>query len=291
MKISIITVTFNDSEGLLSTIQSVLSQNYQDLEYIIIDGGSSDNTLEIIDKYRNNISVFVSEPDDGTYDAMRKGLSKASGDWVNYMNAGDTFVSSGVVSGVASLVSKSVEPDVIYGDHIYSYNDKEELRCADIKKIYSTICLNHQSMFYRRAVLSRYSFDPQFEIVADCAQHIRAFREGCNFIDYGEPIAKFIGGGAHSVNKLKTIIEFMLALVKYSPKINPLLETEILKLFLIEIGIKNGEKMSDSRDFNLRLLKKIDELRSTNFFLSPIRKYKLYRGVIRIRENMKKVGV
>ena len=87
-KISIISVCYNAIHGIEKTIQSVLSQSYDDIEYIIIDGGSTDGTVDIIRKYSDQITYFVSEPDGGIYDAMNKGVRAATGEWINFLNAG-----------------------------------------------------------------------------------------------------------------------------------------------------------------------------------------------------------
>ena len=90
--VTVVTVTYNAQDYLEKTIQSIISQSYSDIEYIIIDGGSTDGTLDIIKKYEKNITYWVSESDNGIYDAMNKGIKKASGEWINFMNAGDGFV-------------------------------------------------------------------------------------------------------------------------------------------------------------------------------------------------------
>ena len=100
MKISVITVCYNDRERIEKTILSVLSQSYGNLEYIVIDGGSTDGTVDIIKKYANRIAYFVSESDEGIYDAMNKGLRKAVGEWVCFLNAGDLFVSESVLNTI-----------------------------------------------------------------------------------------------------------------------------------------------------------------------------------------------
>lgn len=118
MKISVVTVVYNGEAYIESCIQSVLSQNYQDLEYIVIDGGSKDNTMKIVDQYRDRIDVVVSEPDKGIYDAMNKGLKRATGDAVGTLNADDFYSAPNVISRVAELFeSKGV--DCVYGDLVY----------------------------------------------------------------------------------------------------------------------------------------------------------------------------
>ena len=119
MLISVVTVCYNAVNDIEKTIMSVLGQTYKNIEYIIIDGGSIDGTIDIINKYKEHISLFVSEPDKGIYDAMNKGLMKANGQWINFMNAGDTFASNSVISNIFGCnESDLIKYDVIYGDCI-----------------------------------------------------------------------------------------------------------------------------------------------------------------------------
>ena len=116
MKVSVITVCYNAIRGIEKTIQSVISQSHDDIEYIVIDGGSTDGTIDVIQKYRDKIAYFVSEPDGGIYDAMNKGIKAATGEWINFLNAGDVFASKDAI-----MISMSIDTDgidVIYGDSI-----------------------------------------------------------------------------------------------------------------------------------------------------------------------------
>lgn len=115
MKISIITATYNSGLTLRDTIRSVLSQSYPDIEYIIIDGGSKDNTLEIINEYKDKISKVISEPDKGIYDAMNKGIHMATGDIVGILNSDDFFTSTDVIENTAKAF-ESNDIDAVFGD-------------------------------------------------------------------------------------------------------------------------------------------------------------------------------
>ena len=113
---SIITVTYNAGKVLEDTIQSVISQTYRNVEYIIVDGGSKDNTLEIIGKYSKHINKMVSEPDKGLYDAMNKGIRMATGDYLCFLNAGDKFHEKETLQQIAETLKDKELPDVIYGE-------------------------------------------------------------------------------------------------------------------------------------------------------------------------------
>ncbi|MFT4771433.1 MAG: glycosyltransferase involved in cell wall biosynthesis [Cryomorphaceae bacterium] len=123
MKVSIITILYNAADTLEDTILSVIGQTYDDLEYIIIDGASTDGSLEIIEKYSDRIDRFVSEPDEGIYFAMNKGLQMATGDAVGILNADDTYASKEVIAKVVSQLS-AAKTDSLYGDLNYVDRDK-----------------------------------------------------------------------------------------------------------------------------------------------------------------------
>jgi glycosyltransferase involved in cell wall biosynthesis len=122
MKISIITVCFNSEQTIKATIKSVLTQSYNQVEYIIIDGASTDNTIKIIKEFSNSIDVFVSESDAGIYDAINKGIIKSSGDVVGLLHADDVFDNNSVIDNVMSLFDENV--DMIYGD--INYVDRKD---------------------------------------------------------------------------------------------------------------------------------------------------------------------
>ena len=162
--ITIITVAYNAVKDIENTILSVLNQTYPNIEYIIIDGGSTDGTLDIIKKYEDKISYWVSEPDKGIYDAMNKGTLKATGEWLNFMNAGDTFYNEQVLEKVFKDNNWS-DTDVIYGDVIYVYPDKEEIRkTTSLKRIKVGIPFCHQCVFVKTKLQQQYLFNTNYII-------------------------------------------------------------------------------------------------------------------------------
>lgn len=120
-KITVITVVLNDCQSIVKTIESVLSQTYLEVEYIIVDGQSTDGTIDLIAPYQNRVSKYISEEDAGIYDAMNKGLKLAKGSWICMMNSGDCFASNDVLEKVAKEISNNADKKVIYSDVTYDY--------------------------------------------------------------------------------------------------------------------------------------------------------------------------
>lgn len=130
MKISVVTVCYNAVDQIEETIKSVVGQTYQNIEYIVIDGGSTDGTTDIIRKYSDKISYWISEPDNGIYDAMNKGIHVATGDYINFMNAGDYFSSASAISDVVKQINAT--NDIIYGDStMIDYKGRRRFSAAD----------------------------------------------------------------------------------------------------------------------------------------------------------------
>lgn len=122
MKISIITIAYNSAETIEATIQSVIAQDYTDVEYIIIDGASKDATMDVVDRYRDQVAVVVSEPDQGIYDAMNKGVARATGEIVGILNSDDFYADNKVLSNVVTRFKES-GAEAVYADLVYVERD------------------------------------------------------------------------------------------------------------------------------------------------------------------------
>lgn len=116
MKVSIVTICFNSAETIRTALQSVIAQSYPDIEYIIVDGKSKDNTLSIVNEYKSNIAKIISEEDDGIYDAMNKGVKEATGDIIGILNSDDLYANEHVVSNMVKAIS---DADAVYADLVY----------------------------------------------------------------------------------------------------------------------------------------------------------------------------
>ena len=122
-KISVVTVSYNAVTTIEETILSVVNQTYKNIEYIIIDGGSTDGTVDIIKKYADRIDYWVSEPDKGIYDAMNKGIVKSTGEWIHFLNAGDVYLNTHILEDcIRCFNEKKVKADVLYGDVICKFD-------------------------------------------------------------------------------------------------------------------------------------------------------------------------
>lgn len=165
-KISVLTVVFNSKNELEKTIKSIIDQNYPKLEYIIIDGGSTDSTLAIIKKYESRITTWVSEKDHGIYDAMNKGINLATGDWINFMNAGDTFHTNHVINDIFG--NNSDHSDIIYGNTLLKGNNHNVISYAkSINSLKFGMAFCHQSVFVASDILKKIKFDLRYKLASD----------------------------------------------------------------------------------------------------------------------------
>lgn len=175
MKITIITVCFNRKTTIEKAINSVLNQNYNNIEYIIIDGNSTDGTKEIIESYGDRISQYISEPDKGMYDAINKGLKLATGDVVGLMHSDDEFYDNKAISRIATQFEKDKTIEGVYGDGIYVSNDLEERLIRDriggdfsLKKIKEGWLPLHPTVYLKKSLLEKYGiYDLNFKIASD----------------------------------------------------------------------------------------------------------------------------
>ncbi len=176
LKITVVTVCYNAADELEDTIQSVLNQDYPDIEYIIIDGGSTDGSIDIIKKYADRISHWVSEPDKGIYDAMNKGIAAATGQYINFMNAGDKFASKSALSEVAESLGAG-RPDVIYGDTLIQERGIEYLvKPKDLEKVMpDRLPFCHQSALVAADYHKAHPFDTTFRCAADYNMFYQAY--------------------------------------------------------------------------------------------------------------------
>lgn len=218
LKISIITVSFNSANTIEHTIQSVLQQQYPNLEYIIIDGASTDNTLNIINKYRDKISLILSEKDNGIYHAMNKGLKLATGDIIGILNSDDFYADENVLNDVA-LLFENTHADAIYAD--LQYVDANDTR--KVKRYWKSEKYKpgdflfgwmppHPTFFVRKEVYEKYGiFNENFRSAADYELMLRFIHKHQISIEYlPRVIVKMRSGGQSNItakNRIKANLE------------------------------------------------------------------------------------
>jgi glycosyltransferase involved in cell wall biosynthesis len=205
--ISIITVTYNAAGTLEETIKSVISQDYDNFEYIVIDGGSADGTADIIKKYAGHITYWVSEPDGGIYDAMNKGIRAAKGEIVNLLNAGDRYASCDVVSSFAGHFISDPKSRWAYG-LVGLYNGKDpEPVVIGRKKLDRYVEHCHQGFFYRKDLHEDYGYyDVTYKIAADHYFMLKVYKGGDKpfFLD---KLAVYYLLGGESDRRLEALAE------------------------------------------------------------------------------------
>lgn len=220
--ISVITVVFNADKVLERTFKSIRDQHYPSIEYIVIDGGSKDNTLNLINQYQSIISKWVSEPDDGLYSAMNKGLKLATGEFVIFLNAGDVFFDNDVLSNIFS----AAEPysDVYYGETMIVDEKGKELGMRRLKapetlsweSLIDGMLVCHQSFIVRRSLSPEYN--EKYKIAADYDWMMNCLKLAKTITNTHLIISRFLDGGLNKHNIRKALLErFSIMLKNYNP--------------------------------------------------------------------------
>jgi len=235
MLISIITVCYNSEKTIRATIVSVLKQDYADIEYIIIDGSSTDNTLKIINEYKDKINIIISEKDEGLYDAMNKGIKIANGNIIGTLNSDDYFYSNSIISNIAKTFLEHKNLDAVYGNIIFKKNN-------NFIRQYSSNNWNkykfefgympaHPSFYCKKHLYEKYGYyRKDFKIAADFELLIRFFRiQNISYI-YINEFFVIMNYGGNSTKGLLTTIKINKE-IKYACNLNGL-NTNYLKLYL-----------------------------------------------------------
>jgi glycosyltransferase involved in cell wall biosynthesis len=196
--VSVVTVVYNNAAHIEKTIQSIINQQYPRLEYIIIDGGSTDGTVDTIKKYAPRIDHLVSEKDRGVYDAMNKGIDLASGDYINFMNAGDLFYQSTTILDV--FQSSPADIDFIYGDVIMRGTDGDKYigTHRPLDEIWKAMPFCHQTLFSKTSLLKQNRFPIHNKISSDYASIFLHYINGKTFFNCKEPVAIIAAPGISS---------------------------------------------------------------------------------------------
>ncbi|MDD3877990.1 MAG: glycosyltransferase family 2 protein [Bacteroidales bacterium] len=211
--VSIITVVFNSEKYLEGTIQSIVSQQADNVEYIIVDGASTDGTKDIITNNLTHIHQWISEPDKGLYDAMNKGLKMAKGEYVWFINSGDKLFSDTTIKELTSIVDKEDHPDVIYGETIIideqdKYIGPRRLKTPEQltwKSLIDGLVVCHQSFVVKRSIAPQYNL--KYKIAADYDWVLSCLKYSGKIHNSGLVLSRYLDNGLSKNNIPKALYE------------------------------------------------------------------------------------
>ncbi|HEY1060424.1 MAG TPA: glycosyltransferase family 2 protein [Daejeonella sp.] len=209
-KLTVITIVYNNVRDIERTVLSVLNQTYPNIEYLVIDGASTDGTLEILKKYEGRLAKLISEKDKGIYDAMNKGLALASGDYILFMNSGDELYASDTVENV---FASAPDADIYYGETEMYDEDWNSLgqrrhkapETFSWKDFKYGMSISHQAIYIRRSLTEPY--DPQYKLSADIDWIIKAAKKAVKIVNTRMYVAKYLVGGMSKKKHRQSLIE------------------------------------------------------------------------------------
>ena len=218
MRLSIITINYNNRDGLKKTIDSVVSQTFQDFEWIVIDGGSTDGSRELIEQCAGHFAYWVSEPDKGIYNAMNKGIDQAKGDYLLFLNSGDWFFND---TSLERCFAHQFDADVMYGDSVFHYADHDSHNrypaVLTFEFLYRS-SLAHCCSFIKRESLTRQHYNENYKIVSDLEFWVKLAFSGGSFCHLEEVVSVFDTTGLSSTNHELDKAERKQMLSRYVPE-------------------------------------------------------------------------
>ncbi len=243
-KISIITIVYNNVRDIEYTLLSVINQTYPHIEYIVIDGASTDGTLEVINTYRGSIDVLVSEKDKGIYDAMNKGLERATGDYVLFLNSGDELYDN---STIQCIVEKGTNADIIYGEtklvdeqrNILGTRRHRAPASFDWTSFKYGMNICHQAIYVKRSIAPKY--DTNYQLSADIDWVIRAAKQAKSTKNVNTYVARYLVGGMSQKRHKQSLKERYEIFKKHYGLIPNLVNHSIIAFRLLLHRIKHGK--------------------------------------------------
>ncbi|MFC3199657.1 glycosyltransferase family 2 protein [Parapedobacter deserti] len=242
--LTVITVVYNNVRDIERTIASVVQQTYPAIEYLIIDGGSTDGTVDVIRRYEDRVAAWVSEPDKGIYDAMNKGLAMANGEYVLFMNSGDEIYSPNTV---AEVFGSAPGADIYYGE-TEMYDEHWEslgLRRHAIPERFTWrsfrygMNISHQAIYIRRAITGPY--DLQYQLSADIDWIIRAAKQAKTIVNTRRIVAKYLVGGMSKKRHWRSLRERFRIFSKYYGLLPNIVNHVVIAANLIDYYIRHGK--------------------------------------------------
>lgn len=216
--LSVITIVYNNAKDIERTMLSVLNQSYPNIEYIIIDGASTDGTKDVIYKYKDKLAQFISEKDKGIYDAMNKGLALATGDYLLFMNSGDEIYSMDTVREVFAAAPAA---DIYYGEtemydedwHSLGQRRHEAPETFDWKSFKYGMSISHQAIYVKRSLASPYNLEYKYS--ADIDWIIKVAKKASSIVNTRTYVAKYLVGGISKQKHMESLRERFQIFTKY----------------------------------------------------------------------------
>ncbi|HEY0054993.1 MAG TPA: glycosyltransferase family 2 protein [Pedobacter sp.] len=240
--LSVITVVYNNVKDIERTVRSVTEQTYKHIEYIVVDGGSTDGTLEIIHQYKEKITRLISEQDNGIYDAMNKGLAMASGDYVLFMNSGDEVYARDTVEKVFASADGA---DIYYGEtEMFDENwislGRRRHKVPDklsVKSFKYGMSVSHQAIYIRRSIAEHY--DLQYKLSSDIDWILNALRRAKKIVNTRQYVAKYLVGGMSKKRHKDSLLERFVIFSKHFGIYPTLINHGVIALRLVFYYLKN----------------------------------------------------
>lgn len=253
--LSIITVNLNNRDGLQKTIDSVISQTFTDYEWIVIDGGSTDGSKELIEQYADRFAYWCSEPDKGIYNAMNKGIAHAKGEWLLFINSGDWLSEREVLN---TVFSQQLSGDIIYGNYYHCYGQKQVPVEYNSELSFLTIyytAIPHPSSFIKRTILEQRPYNEDYIIVSDWEFFIDCALKGKKFSHIDIFVSCYDNNGVSSSNRAKVLEERSTIIDRLVPRC---IQKDMEQLDKLNVAFSDGQ------------LSEIDALRKKNRFMHRI---------------------
>lgn len=240
--LSVITIVYNNVNDIERTILSVIGQNYQNIEYIVVDGLSTDGTLAVINKYEGRIACIISEKDEGIYDAMNKGLAAAKGDYVVFMNSGDEFFDP---ETVAAVFASADDADIYYGEtemidaHGQSLGQRRHKAPEKFnwRSFRYGMSVSHQAIYIKRALTEPY--DRQYQLSADIDWILRIVKKAKTIVNVNRYVAKYLVGGMSKTRHRQSLIERFRIMTKHYGLLPTVLNHMVIAVNLGWYWLKN----------------------------------------------------
>lgn len=262
LKLSIITINYNNCKGLQKTIQSVFAQTFTGYEYIIIDGDSTDGSKEIIQENSGKLSHWVSEKDNGIYDAINKGIQKATGTYLMFLNSGDYFVTNEILQNSFAVINQE-NLDVYYGDIEIEFANKQKCiqKHAPVLDLYflEKRTLNHQASFIKATLFEEFGlYNSRYGLAADYAFYLQAFLAGKKFKYIDDVMIHYPWTGVSSTNMEKYLLQMKAVWQELVPGYVDVLyrENKVFKNTMNRVIMRMGKKLDNAYQSSKTLFRK-----------------------------------